>query len=58
MARMSKSGMGRLWRGQAGQGLMEYSTIGILIAVVVAVAMPPVGTAIAGMFATMAGGFP
>ncbi len=37
---------------------MEYSTIGILIAVVVAVAMPPVGTAIAGMFATMAGGFP
>ncbi len=58
MARISKRGIVRLARSQSGQGLMEYSTIGILIAVVVAVAMPPVGTAIAGMFATMAGGFP
>jgi pilus assembly protein Flp/PilA len=42
-------------RDESGQAMVEYGLLVALIAVVVAAALTPLGTAIANMFTTIAG---
>jgi pilus assembly protein Flp/PilA len=42
--------MKRLWEEEEGQDLLEYALLIVLIVLVAAVAIGPLGTAIAGVF--------
>ena len=44
------SGMARMLKSRRGVAMIEYALLAALIALVVAVALTPLGTAIAGIF--------
>jgi Flp pilus assembly pilin Flp len=50
-------GFRRRVEGEAGQGLVEYALILLLVSVAAVAALTPLGPAIAAMFATVQGAF-